>query len=127
MFYYNHHLVYLVVMAPIYGGVVWYLTSDLASIELLSSLQAAVIPLMTFSRVSMFSSLAASSSSLASSLLSSYPLDSSSPFLPLLSSLALCFSLPLTPSSPLFLPSLFFLILPLILPLTPTLPFPHSR
>lgn len=52
MFSYNNQRVFLGLFAPVYGSAVWYLTSDLVPIELLSALQAAVIPLMVLSRVS---------------------------------------------------------------------------
>ena len=51
MFHYNSHRMYLAIFAPVYGVGVWYLTSSFVSIELLSTLQACVIPLMVISRV----------------------------------------------------------------------------
>ena len=39
MFHYNHHILYFMVLAPIYAAVVWSLTSDLPSMALLSTLQ----------------------------------------------------------------------------------------
>jgi hypothetical protein len=51
MFYYNKQMVYMAVFSPVYGAAVWFLTSDFASIELLSMLQACVIPLLLTSRV----------------------------------------------------------------------------
>ena len=51
MFYYNHHMVYMAAFVPVYAAAAWFLTSDLASIELLSMLQACVIPLLLTSRV----------------------------------------------------------------------------
>ena len=53
MFYYNQQMIYMAVFCPVYGAVVWFLTSQFASIELLSMLQACVIPLLLTSRVCM--------------------------------------------------------------------------
>ena len=51
MFYYNKQMVYMAVFCPVYGVAIWFLTSQYASIELLSMLQACVIPLLLISRV----------------------------------------------------------------------------
>lgn len=51
MFHYNQHMMYMAAFAPIYGVVVWFLISGLASMELLAALQASVIFLMLGSRV----------------------------------------------------------------------------
>ena len=52
MLYYNQNFIYLVVFAPVYGVLVWYLTSQYASLAVLSTLQGCVIPLIISSRVS---------------------------------------------------------------------------
>ena len=52
MFYYNNHAVYILVFLPVYGGTLWYLNSDLVTMEILATLQASVIPMMLLSRVS---------------------------------------------------------------------------
>jgi len=52
LFYYNEHMMYTGIFVPVYGTAVWYLTSGLASMELLSTLQASVIILMLASRLS---------------------------------------------------------------------------
>ena len=52
MFYYNNHAVYMLVFLPVYGGTLWYLNSDLVTMEILATLQASVIPMMLLSRVS---------------------------------------------------------------------------
>ena len=54
MFYYNKQMIYMAIFCPVYGTAVWFLTSDFASIELLSMLQACVIPLLLTSRVCMY-------------------------------------------------------------------------
>ena len=46
----NTHL--LLVFLPVYGAVVWFLTSDHASMPLLATCQGMVIPLVLSSRVS---------------------------------------------------------------------------
>ena len=51
MFYYNKQMVYMAAFSPVYGAAIWFLTSEFASIELLSMLQACVIPLLLTSRV----------------------------------------------------------------------------
>ena len=51
MFYYNKHMVYMAIFSPVYASAIWLLTSDLISIEVLSMLQACVIPLLLTSRV----------------------------------------------------------------------------
>ena len=51
MFYYNQQLVYMAIFCPVYASTVWFLTSDLATMELLSVLQTSVIPLLLVSRV----------------------------------------------------------------------------
>ena len=51
MFYYNHHSTYLLIFLPVYAGAVLYLTSGMATDEILSTLQASVIPIMLLSRV----------------------------------------------------------------------------
>ncbi len=51
MFNYKNQRILIAVFAPVYSILAWYLTSDLASMELLSTLQTAVIPLMMLSRV----------------------------------------------------------------------------
>lgn len=57
MFQYNGHLYWMVAIVPIYAVMTWYLTSDYASMELLGGLQAAVIPLILSSRVSLCGSM----------------------------------------------------------------------
>ena len=52
IFNYKNQRILIAVFAPVYSILAWYLTSDLASMELLSTLQTAVIPLMILSRVS---------------------------------------------------------------------------
>ena len=51
MYHYNKQMVHLAVFGPLYGVIVWYLTSDLVTMEILTMLQASVIPLMLISRV----------------------------------------------------------------------------
>ena len=51
MFYYNSQSVFLLFFLPAYGGLVWYLMSDFATSEILSTLQTSVIPILLLSRV----------------------------------------------------------------------------
>ena len=51
---------YTGIFVPVYGTAVWYLTSGLASMELLSTLQASVIILMLASRVRLWRPIATS-------------------------------------------------------------------
>ena len=60
LFYYNDHMMYTGIFVPVYGTAVWYLTSGLASMELLSTLQASVIILMLASRVRLWRPIATS-------------------------------------------------------------------
>ena len=53
MFYYNQNIIYLGAFAPVYGVLVWYLTSQYVSLTVLSTLQGCVIPLVISSRVSL--------------------------------------------------------------------------
>lgn len=53
MFYYNSHSAYLLLFAPSYAGIVWYLTSDVVTAEILGVLQTLGIPIMLLSRVRM--------------------------------------------------------------------------
>ncbi len=52
MFSYRNQRMVLAAFIPFYVTAMWYLTSDLVSMELLAMLQTAVIPLMILSRVS---------------------------------------------------------------------------
>ncbi len=52
MYYYNNQFLQVVALVPVYMGGVWYLTSGQASMATLGALQASVIPLLVFSRVS---------------------------------------------------------------------------
>ena len=54
MFYYNKQMICMSVFWPVYGVAIWFLTSNFASIELLSMLQACVIPLLLTSRVCVY-------------------------------------------------------------------------
>ena len=51
MFYYNQQSAYLMLFFPILAGIVWYLTSDLVTTEILGYLQTSAIPMMLLSRV----------------------------------------------------------------------------
>lgn len=51
MFHYNSHMLFLAVFVPAYASLAWYLTSDLASMAVLSALQASVTPVLIASRV----------------------------------------------------------------------------
>ena len=52
MFHFNSHTLYLAAFVPAYASLAWYLTSDLASMAVLSALQASVTPVLITSRVS---------------------------------------------------------------------------
>ena len=51
MFLFNQHLTYLLLFLPVFTLALWILTSDLVTMNVLSTLQASVIPMMLLSRV----------------------------------------------------------------------------
>ena len=48
----DNNIPFLTIFFIIYSGLVWYLVSGMAPLNLLATLQGTVIPLMAFSRVS---------------------------------------------------------------------------
>ncbi|XP_064394212.1 mannose-P-dolichol utilization defect 1 protein homolog [Halichondria panicea] len=72
MFNYKNQRILIAVFAPVYSILAWYLTSDLASMELLSTLQTAVIPLMMLSRFTQMYAIYSNGSTGQLSLITSY-------------------------------------------------------